>query len=252
MQSIDEIPIPLPSSIVEYICAIYVKINNYAASEHYLQNRMIWYKCLTSCETYLNERKVSFAISVVEIARTLLKHYYFDVDNCYSFPGLARNTPELREKAERFQAGEISREDYDFADSMKISQLSNVAFYVQSVGKVFILAVIVGILFAVKVNDSTENNNWGLAVLIACATETFRYAFDLLDFSSPNDWDSFKFDLLGLNRISNFQLSRRGSKAPVQMADFGHPTGSLRIKNFSFQLHERDSKNAESSFQNFK
>src|SRR3954463_7250694 len=58
----------------------------------------------------------------------------------YSFPGLARNTPELRQKAEEFQAGEISRANYDYADTMKRSELSNIAFYVSSVGEVFILA----------------------------------------------------------------------------------------------------------------
>lgn len=87
-----------------------------------------------------------------------------------AFPGLARNTKELREKAEKFENGEIGREEYDFADSMKRNELSNTAFYVQSVGEVVILAVIVGIMFAVHVNASTANNNWGLSVLIAFAT----------------------------------------------------------------------------------
>jgi MFS-type transporter involved in bile tolerance (Atg22 family) len=62
-----------------------------------------------------------------------------------AFPGLARNTPELREKAEQYQAGEITRGDYDYADTLKRSELSNMAFYIQSVGEVVILAVIVGI-----------------------------------------------------------------------------------------------------------
>lgn len=63
-----------------------------------------------------------------------------------AFPGLARNTRELREKAHEFENGEISREEYDFADMMKRNQLSNVAFITQSVGEIFILAVIVGIM----------------------------------------------------------------------------------------------------------
>ena len=62
-----------------------------------------------------------------------------------AFPGLARNTPQLREKAKEFERGEITREEYDFADSMKRNELSNVAFYTQSVGEIFILAVIVGV-----------------------------------------------------------------------------------------------------------
>ncbi len=62
-----------------------------------------------------------------------------------AFPGLARNTPELREKAREYERREITREEYDFADSMKRNELSNVAFYTQSVGEIFILAVIVGV-----------------------------------------------------------------------------------------------------------
>jgi len=87
-----------------------------------------------------------------------------------SFPGLARNTPELRQKAEEYQAREITRQQYDYADTLKRSELSNVAFYIQSLGEIVILAIIVGILFGVKVNDSIANNNWGLSVLIAFAT----------------------------------------------------------------------------------
>ena len=87
-----------------------------------------------------------------------------------AFPGLARNTRHIREKAQQFEAGEISREEYDFADSMKRNELSNVAFYVQSMGEIVILAVIVGVMFGVKVQVSQANNNWGLSVLIAFAS----------------------------------------------------------------------------------
>lgn len=84
-----------------------------------------------------------------------------------AFPGLARNTPELREKAREFEEGEISREDYDHADSMMRNKLSNTAFIVQSLGEIVILAIIVGIMWGLHVNDSEANNNWGLSVLIA-------------------------------------------------------------------------------------
>ena len=87
-----------------------------------------------------------------------------------AFPGLARNTMELREKARQYEAGEITRDEYDLADSMKRNQLSNWSFYIQSVAEIFILAIIVGIMFGVNVNSSTANNNWGLSVLIAFAT----------------------------------------------------------------------------------
>ena len=87
-----------------------------------------------------------------------------------AFPGLARNTRELRDKAAEFEDGGISREQYDHADSMKRNELSNTAFYVQSMGEIVILAVIVGIMFALHVNASQANNNWGLSVLIAFAS----------------------------------------------------------------------------------
>ena len=87
-----------------------------------------------------------------------------------AFPGLARNTPQLREKAEAYSAGSITRDEYDFADMMQRSRLSNMAFYIQSVGEIVILALIVGVMFGVNVDASTANNNWGLSVLIAFAT----------------------------------------------------------------------------------
>jgi len=87
-----------------------------------------------------------------------------------AFPGLARNTVGMREEARRFERGEIGREEYDFADSMKRNELSNTAFYTQSVGEIVILAVIVGVMFGVDVNASAARNNWGLSVLIAFAS----------------------------------------------------------------------------------
>ena len=87
-----------------------------------------------------------------------------------AFPGLARNTPQLRAKAEEYTARKISRDEYDYADTLQRSRLSNMAFYIQSVGEIFILAVIVGVLFGVNVNASEANNNYGLSVLIAFAT----------------------------------------------------------------------------------
>ena len=87
-----------------------------------------------------------------------------------AFPGLARNTVEMKEKAEEYEAGTITREQYDYADTMMRSRLANVSFYVQSVGEIFILAIIVGIMFGLHVNASEANNNWGLSVLIAFAS----------------------------------------------------------------------------------
>ena len=87
-----------------------------------------------------------------------------------AFPGLARNTSDLRQKAEQYSSGAITRTEYDYADTMQRSRLSNMAFYIQSVGEIVILAVIVGVLYGVNVNASTANNNYGLSVLIAFAT----------------------------------------------------------------------------------
>ena len=87
-----------------------------------------------------------------------------------AFPGLARNTPQFRVKAEQYNDGIITRDEYDYADMMQRSRLSNMAFYVQSCGEIVILAVIVGVLYGVNVRASQDNNNWGLSVLIAFAT----------------------------------------------------------------------------------
>jgi MFS-type transporter involved in bile tolerance (Atg22 family) len=87
-----------------------------------------------------------------------------------AFPGLARNTVEMRKMAEKYEHGEIDREEYDFADMMQRNRISNVAFIAQSAGEIIILAILVGILFALDVNASQENNLWGLSVLIAYCT----------------------------------------------------------------------------------
>ena len=87
-----------------------------------------------------------------------------------AFPGLARNLPEMRRKAEQYENREISRDDYDFADMMQRNRIYNMAFIMQSAGEIVILAILVGILFAIDVNASAENNLWGLSVLIAYAT----------------------------------------------------------------------------------
>ncbi|KAJ5569617.1 uncharacterized protein N7459_009047 [Penicillium hispanicum] len=84
-----------------------------------------------------------------------------------AFPSLARNTIRMKEKADAYVSGTITREEYDYADTMMRSRLANVAFYVQSVAEIFILAIIVGIMFGVDVNAGQEQNNWGLSVLIA-------------------------------------------------------------------------------------
>ena len=53
---------------------------------------------------------------------------------------------------------------------MQRTRLSNMAFYIQSLGEILILAVIVGVMYGVNVDASVANNNYGLSVLIAFAT----------------------------------------------------------------------------------
>ncbi|UKZ71990.1 uncharacterized protein TrAtP1_012930 [Trichoderma atroviride] len=87
-----------------------------------------------------------------------------------AFPSLARNTTKLKDSRLQYESGDITLGELDRRDEMERSRLSNVSFYIQSVGEVVILAIIVGIMFGLKVDDSAENNNWGLSVLIAFAT----------------------------------------------------------------------------------
>lgn len=87
-----------------------------------------------------------------------------------AFPGLARNTVQMRIKAEEYEDGKIDRDEYDKADSTMRNKLQNEAFMAQSCGEIVILAILVGILFALDVNASVANNLWGLSVLIAFAS----------------------------------------------------------------------------------
>ncbi|OAA54918.1 Major facilitator superfamily domain, general substrate transporter [Cordyceps fumosorosea ARSEF 2679] len=106
---------------------------------------------------------VAYAVGFAWLALTLT---YWTA----AFPSLARNTRWIRDSREALATGEISLPEMDRRDEMERSRLSNVAFYVQSVAEIAILAVIVGIMYAVHVRRSVEDNNWGLSVLIAFAT----------------------------------------------------------------------------------
>lgn len=81
-------------------------------------------------------------------------------------PALARNTASQMRKADDLNAGRISLVDYHIADSLKRNELSNIALCLQ-VCVIPICAVIVGILYALRIDDSIENNNWGISVVIA-------------------------------------------------------------------------------------
>ncbi|KAL9051930.1 MAG: hypothetical protein Q9162_005714 [Coniocarpon cinnabarinum] len=87
-----------------------------------------------------------------------------------AFPGLARDTPQIREKQQQLSDGAIETQEYHREESLMRSRLSNVAFYVQSCAELIILAIIVGIMFSLHVNDGDAQNTWGLSVLIAFAS----------------------------------------------------------------------------------
>ncbi|GFP57432.1 autophagy-related protein 22 [Trichoderma asperellum] len=110
--------------------------------------------------------KIATALYIVGLIAYQLTLTYWTA----AFPSLARNTTKLKDSRLQYESGDITLEELDRRDEMERSRLSNVSFYIQSVGEVVILAIIVGIMFGVKVDDSTENNNWGLSVLIAFAT----------------------------------------------------------------------------------
>ena len=87
-----------------------------------------------------------------------------------AFPSLARNTPYMKDSIREYRHGEVTLAELDTRNELERSRLSNVAFWIQSVGEVAILAIIVGIMFGLHVDDSAEKNNLGLSILIAFAT----------------------------------------------------------------------------------
>ncbi|KAJ3496312.1 hypothetical protein NLG97_g2743 [Lecanicillium saksenae] len=86
-----------------------------------------------------------------------------------AFPSLARNTQHLKDAREKYRNGEISYEELSRRDELERSRLSNVAFWVQSVVEIFLLAIMIGIMLAIK-NGTENDNNWALSVLITFAT----------------------------------------------------------------------------------
>lgn len=115
-------------------------------------------------------RRFSNAKRLVELILVVIAYQTTLTFWTAAFPGLARNTPQLRVKAEEYAAGAITRDEYDYVDTLQRSRLFNMAFYIQSCGEIVILVMIVGVLFGVHVQDSEANNNYGLSVLIAFAT----------------------------------------------------------------------------------
>ncbi|KAL5495951.1 hypothetical protein ACEPAH_3183, partial [Sanghuangporus vaninii] len=84
-----------------------------------------------------------------------------------AFPGLARDLPEVRASAKEVQNGDKLPEEHAKFESLQRNRISNIAFAICSMGEILILAVMVGILKALKSDESTENNTKAFSVLIA-------------------------------------------------------------------------------------
>ncbi|KAH0832897.1 MFS general substrate transporter [Lanmaoa asiatica] len=84
-----------------------------------------------------------------------------------AFPGLARNLPEVQESAKKVQRGTKSADEHAAFESLSRNRVSNISFTVSSVGEVFILIIMVGILEGMKAEENTENNTKAFSALIA-------------------------------------------------------------------------------------
>ncbi|KAG6818994.1 hypothetical protein H0H93_016555 [Arthromyces matolae] len=86
-----------------------------------------------------------------------------------AFPGLARSLPEVQQSFAEVKKGTKKIESHAELESLSRNRISNISFAVCSVGEVIIIAVMVGLLKALKSEESTENNTKAFSVLIAFA-----------------------------------------------------------------------------------
>ncbi|KAF7773380.1 hypothetical protein Agabi119p4_5547 [Agaricus bisporus var. burnettii] len=86
-----------------------------------------------------------------------------------AFPGLARDLPEVQESSKEVLAGAKDPEEHAKFESLARNRIANIAFAVCSSGEVIILVIMVGILKAVKSDQSTENNTRAFSILLAFA-----------------------------------------------------------------------------------
>ncbi|THH15564.1 hypothetical protein EW146_g4938 [Bondarzewia mesenterica] len=91
-----------------------------------------------------------------------------------AFPGLARNLPQVIKSAGEVSEGKKSLNDHADFESLSRNRVSNVSFAVCSAGEIIILAVMVGIIKALKAEQSTENNTKAFSVLIAFSGGVWR------------------------------------------------------------------------------
>jgi hypothetical protein len=84
-----------------------------------------------------------------------------------AFPGLARDLPEVKASAQEVVEGKKPLDQHAAYESLERNRISNISFAICSLGEIFILAVMVGIIQALHAGDSTENNTKSFSVLIA-------------------------------------------------------------------------------------
>ncbi|KXN91649.1 Autophagy-related protein 22 [Leucoagaricus sp. SymC.cos] len=92
-----------------------------------------------------------------------------------AFPGLARDLPEVHESLAQVNSREKSIEEHARFESLSRNRISNISFTVCSTGEIIILAIMVGILRAIKSDESTENNTHAFSVLLAFSGGVWRY-----------------------------------------------------------------------------
>ncbi|KAF9223902.1 MFS general substrate transporter [Gyrodon lividus] len=84
-----------------------------------------------------------------------------------AFPGLTRHLPEVQESAKEVQEGTKDMDEHVAFESLSRNRVSNISLTISSVGEIFILVLMVGILEGMKAGDTTENNTRAFSALIA-------------------------------------------------------------------------------------
>ncbi|KAF8623714.1 hypothetical protein AX17_007411 [Amanita inopinata Kibby_2008] len=86
-----------------------------------------------------------------------------------AFPGLAKDLPEVKESSKEVETGSKSEAEHEKFKSLSRNRVSNISFAISSLGEIFILVIMVGILKGLKSDESTANNTKAFSVLIAFA-----------------------------------------------------------------------------------
>ncbi|KAF8485995.1 MFS general substrate transporter, partial [Russula ochroleuca] len=84
-----------------------------------------------------------------------------------ALPGLVRNLPEVQASADEAKTGLKPLDEHFRFESLARNRVSNISLTISSVGEVLILAIMIGILKAVKSDRSVENNTKAFNVLLA-------------------------------------------------------------------------------------